>query len=126
MDPVADSAEPLTPPSLPPRPQSSSANSEATTIVANGRPSSDSYAASITSDTDAASTKSKRSWFKGRHHRSRSRGSRGGSDKATIASSSETNLSRMSEEDDLHTPLERTAREDEWRLSDDIRMQLDL
>lgn len=88
------------------------------------RPSSE-YAASIASDTDAASTKSRRGWFK-KKARSRSR-SRRGSDKAvTIASSTSTDLSRRSDEDDVHTPLERTARDDEWRLGDDIRMQLDI
>jgi hypothetical protein len=44
----------------------------------------------------------------------------------TIASSTSTGASRRSEEEDVHTPLERTAREDEWRLGDDIRMQLDI
>ncbi|KAF2267891.1 Pex24p-domain-containing protein [Lojkania enalia] len=124
LDPVNDSGEPPTSsltPALPPRP-SSSATSEAT-VVANGRPSSE-YAASIASDTDATSTRSRRSWFKKKHHRSRSRG---GSDKAaTIASSTSTDLSRRSDEDDFASPLERTAREDEWRLGDDIRMQLDI
>ncbi|KAF2733127.1 Pex24p-domain-containing protein [Polyplosphaeria fusca] len=133
LDPIADVAEPASPspspskrPALPPRPMSSvaSATSEAT-IVANsdGMPPAE-YAASITSDTDTASTKSKRSWFKKRKGHSRSR-SRGGSD-PTIATSTSSNLSKRSDEDDVHTPLERTARDDEWRLGDDIRMQLDL
>jgi hypothetical protein len=113
---VADAAEPSTPT---PKPSSSPE-------AANGRLSLDTdYAASIASDTDGASTKSRRSWFKKKGH-SRSR-SRHGSDKAaTIASSTSTDVSRRSDEDDLHTPLERTARDDEWRLGDDIRMQLDI
>lgn len=44
----------------------------------------------------------------------------------TVASSSSTNLSRRSEEEDVHSPLNRTAREDEWRLGDDVRMTLDM
>ncbi|KAF2473066.1 Pex24p-domain-containing protein [Lindgomyces ingoldianus] len=110
FEPVADSSEPPTPtPKL-------STSSEA----ANGRLSLDD-SVSITDDTDAGSNRSKRSWFK------RKTRSRPGSDKAaTIASSTSTDLSRRSDEDDVHTPLERTAREDEWRLGDDIRMQLDI
>jgi hypothetical protein len=51
----------------------------------------------------------------------------GGSDGITIASSTSTGGTRRSDEGmDVHTPLERTAREDEWRLGDDIRMQLDI
>ncbi|KAF2644614.1 Pex24p-domain-containing protein [Massarina eburnea CBS 473.64] len=78
------------------------------------------------SDTDAGSTKSKRGWFKKRKSRSRVESGEGSDKAPTIASSTSTNLSRRSDEDDLHTPLERTAREDEWRLGDDIRMQLDI
>ncbi|KAH8732157.1 integral peroxisomal membrane peroxin-domain-containing protein [Phaeosphaeriaceae sp. PMI808] len=80
------------------------------------------YAASITSDTDAASTKSKRSWFK----KKRSKSTGGSLCDATIASSS-TDVSRQSDEnDDVHSPLDRTVREDEWRLGDDIRQHLDI
>ena len=79
--------------------------------------------ASVLSDTDAASTKSKRSWFK-KKRRSKSTG--GGSvSNATVASSS-TDVSRRSDEDDVMSPLERTVREDEWRLGDDIRQHLDI
>ncbi|KAF2654521.1 Pex24p-domain-containing protein [Lophiostoma macrostomum CBS 122681] len=117
LDPISQPAElPAEPPTPTPKPTSSPE-------VANDRPSSE-YAASIASDTDAASTRSRRGWFKRNKQRSRSRH---GSDKAnTIASSTSTNWSRRSDEDDVHTPLERTARDDEWRLGDDIRMQLDL
>jgi hypothetical protein len=78
--------------------------------------------ASILSDTDAASTKSKRSWFK-KKRKSKSTG--GSMDNATIVSD-RTDVSRRSEEEDVHSPLERTAREDEWRLGDDIRQHLDI
>jgi hypothetical protein len=81
------------------------------------------YAASIASDTDAASTKSKRSWFK---KKPRSKSSGGSVTNATIASSTGTDTSRRSEEDDVQSPLERIAREDEWRLGDDIRQHLDI
>ena len=100
-----------------------------TTSTDNTLANSSEYAASVTSDTDAASTKSKRGWFKKRS-RSKGGGSMGGSGASdmgvTIASSTSTGASRRSDEDDVHTPLERTAREDEWRLGDDIRMQLDI
>jgi hypothetical protein len=74
---------------------------------------------------DAMANRSKRGWFKKRSGRNRSRG---GSDTtaATIAMSTSSNMSRRSNEDDVHTPLERTARDDEWRLGDDMRMQLDI
>ena len=81
------------------------------------------YAASIASDTDAASTKSKRSWFK---KKKRSKSTGGSVSNATIASSTSTDLSRRSDEDDVHSPLDRTLREDEWRLGDDIRQHLDI
>jgi len=116
LDPVADAAE-----SPSPTPKSKLSSSPE---AANG-PITKDYALSVNSDTDAASTKSRRSWFKKKpRHRSRSRGE---SDKAlTIASSSSTDISKRSDEDDVLAPLERTARDDEWRLGDDIRMQLDL
>ncbi|KAF2190946.1 peroxisomal membrane protein PEX31 [Zopfia rhizophila CBS 207.26] len=110
LAPVTDSAEPSTPTPNP------SSNSD---TVVEGRPSSE-YAASITDDTDAASTKSRRSWFKKRSR------SLPGSDKAATIGSSTSIETRRSDENDVHTPLERTAREDEWRLGDDIRMQLDI
>lgn len=77
--------------------------------------------ASVVSDTDATSTKSKRSWFK-KKRRSKSSNS---VSMATMASES-TGGSRRSEEDDVVSPLERTVREDEWRLGDDIRQHLDI
>lgn len=121
LDPVADIADPGTPtPSSKPSKVLSDTSTTASTEPTLVNDSE--YAPSIASETDAASTKSKKSWFKKRRERSR-----GGSDTAaTIASSTSTNLSRRSDEDDVHTPLERTAREDEWRLTDDIRMQLDI
>jgi hypothetical protein len=69
-----------------------------------------------TEDTDASSTKSqRRGWF-------RKKKGKAGSDKSsTIASSSSVDLDRR-DEDDLPAP----RRDDEWRLGDDIRMQLDL
>ncbi|KAF1999640.1 Pex24p-domain-containing protein [Amniculicola lignicola CBS 123094] len=134
LDPIADAEEPATP-TRGPIQRGPPASLEA---PPNGGPSPE-CAASVTDDTDAASTKSRRSWFK-KHARSRSKNGSDkaatiasdkaatiGSDKAaTIASSSSTEMSKRSDEDDVHTPLERTAREDEWRLGDDIRMQLDL
>jgi hypothetical protein len=81
------------------------------------------YAASVISDTDAASTKSKRSWFKGKR---RSKSTSGSVSNATIASSIGTDISRRSDEDDVHSPLDRTVREDEWRLADDLRQHLDM
>jgi len=81
------------------------------------------YAASIASDTDAASTKTKRSWFKKNR---RSKSASGSVSNATVASSTSTDISRRSDEDDLHSPLERNLREDEWRLGDDIRQHLDI
>jgi hypothetical protein len=76
------------------------------------------YAASVVSDTDAASAKTKRSWFRKR----RSRSMTASVDGATIAS----DLSRRSDEDDVHSPLERNIRDEEWRLGDDIRQHLDM
>ncbi|KAF2712614.1 Pex24p-domain-containing protein [Pleomassaria siparia CBS 279.74] len=128
LDPVADAAEQASPTPKSKHPSNNSSldlsasTSTITQPTVNGQPSSE-YASSITDDTDAASTRSRRNWFK---KKARSH-SKAGSDKAaTIASSTSTDLSRRSDEDDLHTPLERTAREDEWRLGDDMRMQLDL
>ncbi|KAF2244109.1 Pex24p-domain-containing protein [Trematosphaeria pertusa] len=119
LDPVSDPTEPSTPTPLAKVSSNTSTVASTDPTLANGSE----YAPSTTSDTDAASTKSKRGWFK-KKRRSRSRG--GSDTAATIASSTSTNLSRRSDEDDVHTPLERTTREDEWRLSDDIRMQLDI
>ncbi|KAF2687172.1 Pex24p-domain-containing protein [Lentithecium fluviatile CBS 122367] len=132
LDPIDDTTEPSTPtPSInratplskfPP-------NASTTTSTDHTLAKDSEYAACAASDTDAASTKSKRGWFKKRS-RSRGGGSIGGSGGSetgvTIVSSTSTNVSRRSDEDDVHTPLERTAREDEWRLGDDIRMQLDI
>lgn len=78
-------------------------------------------AASVVSDTDAASTKSKRSWFKKKR---RSKSTSGSVSGVTVASAG-TEGSRRSEEDDVHSPLERT-REDDWRGVDDIRQHLDI
>ncbi|ORY17834.1 integral peroxisomal membrane peroxin-domain-containing protein [Clohesyomyces aquaticus] len=110
FDPVRDASEPPTPTPKLPGPAD----------TANGQLSLDD-ANSAMDDTDTASTKSKRSWFK-----RRSRSAAGSDKAATVASSSSTNLSRRSDEDDVHSPLERNIREDEWRLGDDIRMQLDI
>jgi hypothetical protein len=74
--------------------------------------------ASAISDTDAASTKSKRGWFK-KKRRSKSTGVQSVSE-ATIVSGG-TDTSRRSDEDDV-----RTVREEEWRLGDDIRQHLDM
>ncbi|EAT90333.2 hypothetical protein SNOG_02121 [Parastagonospora nodorum SN15] len=78
-------------------------------------------AASVVSDTDAASTKSKRSWFKKKR---RSKSTSGSVSGITVASAG-TEGSRRSEEEDVHSPLERT-REDDWRGVDDIRQHLDI
>jgi hypothetical protein len=78
---------------------------------------------SVMSDTDAASTKSKHSWFKKKR---RSKSTSGSVSGVTIASSTSTDVGRRSEEEDVHSPLERRAREDEWRIGDDIRQHLDM
>jgi hypothetical protein len=145
LDPVADVTEPSTPTPSSKRPshsRSASTASNALTKV-NSNPSTiASLAASAitstdttlaesinpdhyTSDMDAMADRGKRGWFKKRSGRSHSRG---GSDTtaATIATSISSNMSRRSDEDDVHTPLERTARDDGWRLGDDMRMQLDI
>jgi hypothetical protein len=75
------------------------------------------------SDTDAASTNCKRSWFKKKR---RSKSSSGSVSNLTIASSTSTDVGRRSEEEDVHSPLERRVREDEWRIGDDIRQHLDM
>ncbi|KAJ4376444.1 hypothetical protein N0V83_001728 [Neocucurbitaria cava] len=82
---------------------------------------------SALSDTDAASTKSKRSsWFK-KKRRTKSTGAGSSVSNATIASSDVgTDISRRSDEDDVQSPLDRIARDDEWRLGDDIRQHLDI
>ncbi|KAL6702764.1 hypothetical protein ACN47E_000948 [Coniothyrium glycines] len=81
------------------------------------------YDTLIASDNDAASTKSRRSWFK-KKRRSKSTG--GSVTNATIASSTGTDVSRRSDEDDIQSPLERVVRDEEWRLGDDIRQHLDI
>jgi hypothetical protein len=78
---------------------------------------------SVVSDTDAASTNCKRSWFKKKR---RSKSSSGSVSNLTIASSTSTDVGRRSEEEDVHSPLERRVREDEWRIGDDIRQHLDM
>ncbi|EDU51145.1 peroxisomal membrane protein PEX31 [Pyrenophora tritici-repentis Pt-1C-BFP] len=71
------------------------------------------YAASVASDnTDAASTKSKRNWFKRKRRTNSSSRSVSG---ATVVSDSGTTGTRRSEEDDVQSPLERIVREEEWR-----------
>ena len=85
------------------------------------------YAASVTSegagdDADAASTQSKMSWFK---KKKRSKSNAGSLGKETVGSGG-TDGERERDEDDVMTPLERTARDDEWRLGDDIRQHLDI
>jgi hypothetical protein len=143
LDPVADKPEPANPSSPTPKSKSSKSNafhsndssidmtsSSATLTQASlsteGRPTSE-YASSITTEdnTDGASTKSKRSWFKKKSSGSNHSRGQSGSDKAATISSDH---SRRSEEfeDDVVSPLERNVREDEWRLGDDIRMQLDI
>lgn len=86
------------------------------------------YAASETgmSETgeveDAQSTQTKRSWFK---KKKRSKSNAESLGKETVGSGG-TDGGRERDEDDVMTPLERTAREDEWRLGDDIRQHLDI
>ena len=75
------------------------------------------YAASIASDT-----KSKRSWFKKR----RSKSTSGSVSGATVVSDAGTTGTRRSDEDDVQSPLDRMARDEEWRLGDDIRQHLDI
>lgn len=81
------------------------------------------YTTSVVSDTDEASTKSKRGWFK---KKKRSKSTNGSVSNATVASSTSTNVSRRSNEDDVQSPLERIVRDDEWRLGDDVRQHLDI
>lgn len=86
-------------------------------------------APSVASDnTDAASTRSRRSWFK-RKPKADERApsvNDGVSEKAaTIESNSSTSSRRRSDEDDIVRPLE-TLKDDKWRIGDDVRMQLDL
>ncbi|KAF1978410.1 Pex24p-domain-containing protein [Bimuria novae-zelandiae CBS 107.79] len=136
IDPVSDAAEPALPTLAYQRPaHSRSVSTTSTTLTkissnASTTASTDQTLAnnaelvpSAASDTDGASTKSKHGWFKKKRTRSR-----GGSDAAapTVATSTSSNFSRRSDEDDVHTPLERTARDDEWRIGDDLRMQLDI
>jgi hypothetical protein len=93
------------------------------------------YAASVASEAsmsearseageaeDAQSTQSKRGWFKKKKRTKSNAGSLG---KETVGSGG-TDGGRERDEDDVMTPLERTAREDEWRLGDDIRQHLDI
>ena len=80
------------------------------------------YAASVTSDTDAASTKSKRSWFK----KKRTKSTSGSVSGATEISDAGTSGTRRSDEDDVQSPLDRMVRDEEWRLGDDIRQHLDI
>ncbi|KAF3051037.1 peroxisome- protein [Didymella keratinophila] len=89
------------------------------------------YAASVASEAamseageveDAQSTQTKRSWFK---KKKRSKSNAGSLGKETVGSGG-TDGGRERDEDDVMTPLERTTREDEWRLGDDIRQHLDI
>ena len=84
------------------------------------------YAASVASegadDVDAASTQSKRGWFK---KKKRSKSNAGSLGRDTVGSGG-TDGGRERDEDDIVTPLTRTAREEEWRLGDDIRQHLDI
>jgi hypothetical protein len=141
LDPVADKAEPSDTSSPTPKSKSSKSNafhsndssidmssSTATITQASlsGQPPSE-YASSITTDdnTDAASTKSKRSWFKKKTGvRSHSRGPSESGKAETVRS--DVSLRSDEFEDDVVSPLERNVREDEWRLGDDMRMQLDI
>lgn len=109
-----DAAEPLDPnhlTKLSPNLSVTSTNTEPTLVD------------SALSDTDAASMKSKRSWFK-KKRRSKSTG--GSVSNATIVSSTSTDVSRRSDEEDVQSPLDRIVRDDEWRLGDDIRQHLDI
>jgi len=77
--------------------------------------------ASVVSDTDALSTKSKRGWFT----RKRARSTGGSVSNATVTSTG-SGVSRRSEDEDLQSPIQQIVREDEWRLGDDIRQHLDI
>ena len=77
--------------------------------------------ASVASDTDALSTKSKRGWFA----RKRARSTGGSVSNATVTSTG-SGVSRRSEDEDLQSPIQQIVREDEWRLGDDIRQHLDI
>lgn len=85
------------------------------------------YAASVASeggeDTDAASVQSKKNWF-GKKKRSKSNA--GSMGKETVSSGGTDGGRERDESDDVLRPLERTVREDEWRLGDDIRQHLDI
>lgn len=117
---MEDSVQTLTPTKQPVSKPKSNSNNEKDSMTL------DTASTTAADNTDAASTRSRRSWFKRKSKEPRER-SRNGSDKAvTIASSSSTEISRRSDEDDIVSPLEMTVKDDEWRLGDDIRMQLDL
>ncbi|XPS96748.1 hypothetical protein M3J09_006005 [Ascochyta lentis] len=87
------------------------------------------YAASIASevggevDADAASTQSRRGWFK---KKKRSKSNAGSLGKETMGSGGTDGGRDRDEGDDVLNPLERTVRDDEWRLGDDIRQHLDI
>jgi hypothetical protein len=76
----------------------------------------------VISESDAMSTKSKRSWFK-KKRRSKSTG--GSVSGVTVASEGTGSSRRSDEGEDVHSPIGRT-REDEWRGVDDIRQHLDI
>lgn len=72
---------------------------------------------------DAASTQSKRSWFK---KKKRSKSNSESLGKGTIGSGGTDGARDRDDEDDVLNPLERTVRDNEWRLGDDIRQHLDI
>ncbi|KAH9877645.1 hypothetical protein IAQ61_003013 [Plenodomus lingam] len=78
-------------------------------------------AESVASDTDALSTKSKKSWFK----RKRTKSNAGSASNVTVTSTG-SSVGRRSEEEDVQSPVERMVRDEEWRLGDDIRQHLDI
>ncbi|KAG9199512.1 peroxisome- protein [Epicoccum nigrum] len=110
------------------------------------------YAASVTSDSgggsggggggagagasagaggedDASSAHSKRSWFK---KKPRTKSNAGSAGRETVGSAStdggggRERDNNNDDDDDVVNPLNRTARDEEWRLGDDVRQYLDL
>lgn len=76
-------------------------------------------------EEDANSAHSKRSWFK-KKSRTKSNAGSAGRETVNSASTDGGGRERDNEDDDVVNPLNRNAREEEWRLGDDMRQYLDL
>lgn len=76
-------------------------------------------------EDDANSAHSKRSWFK-KKSRTKSNAGSAGRETVNSASTDGGGRERDNDDDDVVNPLNRNAREEEWRLGDDVRQYLDL